>query len=151
MNTDLLSKFGTRIEQALSVIEMRAASMRNDLLQIAEDQPPVLRDELDHAKEEAELTTRLELNEHNYMNAAALRVAFAKIVHGTFGQCEWCEEDISLRRLEAHPTARLCVKCQSGQEGAIAARAHPSSHYRSPPITGCFGRSVAWLHAVGET
>jgi len=35
-----------------------------------------------------------------------------KIVKGTYGVCEECEEKISEKRLEANPVARYCITCK---------------------------------------
>jgi RNA polymerase-binding transcription factor DksA len=36
--------------------------------------------------------------------------ALARIEHGTFGQCEQCQQEISRERLEALPYARYCIR-----------------------------------------
>lgn len=43
--------------------------------------------------------------------------ALAKFEDGTFGICEGCGSIIELARLEALPSARLCMRCQSRREG----------------------------------
>jgi DnaK suppressor protein len=52
-----------------------------------------------------------------------IRSALGRIDKGTFGTCLHCEEDISRRRLEAVPWAKLCLPCQEaadrGDEGVI--------------------------------
>jgi DnaK suppressor protein len=40
--------------------------------------------------------------------------ALEKIVAGTYGVCEKCNENIPKERLKALPYAALCVKCKSG-------------------------------------
>jgi DnaK suppressor protein len=35
---------------------------------------------------------------------------------GDFGYCENCGEDIGLKRLEARPTANLCIDCKTLDE-----------------------------------
>lgn len=42
-----------------------------------------------------------------------VNVALEKITKGTFGACERCGKEIPLPRLEAKPTARLCITCAS--------------------------------------
>ncbi len=39
--------------------------------------------------------------------------ALRKMDAGTYGTCEGCEEPIAPARLEAKPTARLCIECAS--------------------------------------
>jgi DnaK suppressor protein len=49
--------------------------------------------------------------------------ALEKLKGGTYGICERCGKPIGLKRLEAMPSARLCVKCKAKEEavGKIAA------------------------------
>ncbi len=39
--------------------------------------------------------------------------ALAKLEQGTYGLCEVCGQPIASTRLEAMPTARLCINCAS--------------------------------------
>jgi DnaK suppressor protein len=41
--------------------------------------------------------------------------ALARIDEGTYGKCERCGQEIPLERLEARPTARLCVSCSEAR------------------------------------
>jgi DnaK suppressor protein len=34
------------------------------------------------------------------------------IENGNYGRCEHCEEEISVKRLMARPTARYCIECK---------------------------------------
>ncbi len=42
--------------------------------------------------------------------------ALRRIDDGSYGDCERCEEPIDPRRLDADPTARLCIDCASSSE-----------------------------------
>jgi DnaK suppressor protein len=42
--------------------------------------------------------------------------ALDRIDEDHFGDCENCEEPIGIKRMEAVPWARLCIKCQELQE-----------------------------------
>jgi DnaK suppressor protein len=42
--------------------------------------------------------------------------ALQRIGNGSFGVCEACGDDIQIRRLEALPWTRYCLKCQEGVE-----------------------------------
>ena len=42
--------------------------------------------------------------------------AIARIDGGTYGVCESCGEQISLKRLEARPVTTLCIDCKTRQE-----------------------------------
>jgi DnaK suppressor protein len=51
----------------------------------------------------------------------ALAEALELVLEGTYGLCRLCEGRIPCRRLEAVPTATLCVHCQEEVEAARAA------------------------------
>ena len=42
--------------------------------------------------------------------------ALRKIEDGSFGTCEECSEEISIKRLEARPETTLCIRCKEDQE-----------------------------------
>ncbi len=42
--------------------------------------------------------------------------AIARIEGGTYGVCESCGEQISIKRLEARPVTTLCIECKTRQE-----------------------------------
>jgi len=46
----------------------------------------------------------------------AITEALDKMEKGTYGICESCGKEISYERLEAVPTARLCVACKNEME-----------------------------------
>ena len=135
-----LSGFRTRIELEMSNLSQRTNSIRHELLQTAEVQPTVLRDGLDHAKEETDINARLDLNERDIGHATHLHSALDKITLGTYGCCERCEEPIDMRRMTAHPAAALCVGCQTRAE-KTQRLAQPT---RELPRGSLFNRSFAY-------
>lgn len=42
--------------------------------------------------------------------------AFRKLQSNTYGQCEECEEEIAIKRLEVNPLARYCITCKTKKE-----------------------------------
>jgi DnaK suppressor protein len=42
--------------------------------------------------------------------------ALNRLQRGVYGECENCEEPISIERLRSLPTARHCVSCQAARE-----------------------------------
>ena len=42
--------------------------------------------------------------------------ALERIDEGTFGECESCEKTIGIKRINAVPWARHCIKCQELEE-----------------------------------
>ena len=39
-----------------------------------------------------------------------------RIENSTYGICEICEEEISVKRLEARPVTTMCIRCKEEQE-----------------------------------
>ena len=42
--------------------------------------------------------------------------ALARITDGTYGECVDCGDEIGAKRLEAYPTAKRCIRCQTHYE-----------------------------------
>lgn len=73
-------------------------------------------DEVDQASTDVEQSMRMRLRNREALYLKKLEEALLRIEDGSFGECEECGEDIELRRLEARPTATLCVHCKEEQE-----------------------------------
>jgi DnaK suppressor protein len=73
-------------------------------------------DELDTASSEANLAFTGRLRERERGLLAKIDAALQKIEDGVYGQCEMCEEEIDVKRLEARPVAELCIDCKAEQE-----------------------------------
>ncbi len=54
----------------------------------------------------------LALRERNEQHLAAVDAALARLEAGTYGRCESCAKPIAPERLEALPSAALCIDCQ---------------------------------------
>lgn len=75
-----------------------------------------LPDEIDMASAEYlhYFNVRLRGREKNFLEK--IEKALKKIEDGTYGICEECEEEISIKRLEARPETTLCIRCKELQE-----------------------------------
>jgi DnaK suppressor protein len=87
-------------------------TLSEDMTLDADDLP----DEMDLASSEylQSFTFRLRGREKTFLKK--IDHALSKIDTGTFGICEQCEEEISLKRLEARPETTLCIRCKEDQE-----------------------------------
>jgi len=70
----------------------------------------------DSAHATAERSQTLALVEQLHAHQREIDAALARMDEGTYGRCESCGQDIPFERLEARPTATLCVTCK--QAGA---------------------------------
>ena len=57
------------------------------------------------------------LGENSEAVLAEIDAALARIEDGTYGTCTSCGNQISVERLEAHPSASLCIDCKRRAEG----------------------------------
>lgn len=78
--------------------------------------PDDLADELDLTSTDNETAMRMRLRNREGLFLTKIEEALARMDAGTFGLCESCDCEISLKRLEARPTASLCVDCKEMQE-----------------------------------
>ena len=75
-----------------------------------------LSDLLDRASQisEREFSHHLCSREKLYMRR--IEHSLQDIEDGKYGRCGQCEEEISLKRLKARPTARFCIDCKTQLE-----------------------------------
>ncbi len=70
----------------------------------------------DRATQESEFTMELRTRDRERKLIKKIDEALAKIDSGEYGYCEQCGVEIGIRRLEARPTATLCIDCKSLDE-----------------------------------
>jgi len=101
------------------LVAKKRALLQNARRTLSEDMslaPDDLPDEMDLASSEylQSFTFRLRGREKTFLKK--IDHALSKIETSTFGICENCEEEISLKRLEARPETTLCIRCKEDQE-----------------------------------
>jgi len=109
----------TELNKFKEVLETKQAELVRVLRNrdgIAIEKSPDALDEVQNAAER-ELAIRNLDRESNLLRN--VRAALARMDEGTFGVCMHCEEDISIKRLNAVPWAPYCIQCQE-----IADRSH---------------------------
>ena len=113
MNKAQLKKFKTLLtEKRDEIIKKAKQTLEEDMALDANDLP----DEMDLASSEylQSFTFRLRGREKVFLDK--IEKALAKIEDGSFGTCEECGEEISVKRLEARPETTLCIRCKEDQE-----------------------------------
>lgn len=73
-------------------------------------------DEMDQVNAQKEQSLNVRLDQRNILFLKKVKEAKQKILDGTYGVCEECEDDISQKRLQARPTAKMCINCQEEKE-----------------------------------
>jgi DnaK suppressor protein len=112
MKKDVIQKFKRIFESQREKILFNSRVVREDFSVCADDRY----DEVDQATTDIEQSMRMRLRNRETLYIKKIDEALRRIEEGNFGQCDDCGEDIELRRLEARPTATLCVFCKEEQE-----------------------------------
>lgn len=113
MNKVQLKKFKTLLtEKRDEIVKKAKQTLEEDMTLDSNDLP----DEMDLASSEylQSFTFRLRGREKVFLDK--IEKALRKIEDGSFGTCEECSEEISVKRLEARPETTLCIRCKEDQE-----------------------------------
>jgi DnaK suppressor protein len=70
----------------------------------------------DRSEADLETDTNISMAQRHAAELQEIDAALARIADGSYGDCEECGGNIGAPRLEAQPTARLCIACQEQLE-----------------------------------
>ena len=73
-------------------------------------------DPTDRASLEADRNFMLRIRDREHKLIKKIKKALDRIENGTFGICETCGEEISLKRLKARPVTTQCIECKTKEE-----------------------------------
>ena len=73
-------------------------------------------DPTDRASLEADRNFMLRIRDRENKLIKKVKKALKRIDNGTFGICEKCGEDISIKRLKARPVTTQCIECKTKEE-----------------------------------
>jgi DnaK suppressor protein len=91
-------------------------SARKTLTEEATFDTDDLPDEIDLASSEYTQSMVFRLRDREKFLLKKIDDALARIENNTFGICEICEEELSVKRLEARPVTTMCIRCKEEQE-----------------------------------
>lgn len=81
-----------------------------------QDEATVFADPNDRASQESDMSLELRNRDRERKLIKKISDMIAKIDSGEYGYCEKCGIEIGLSRLEARPTATLCIDCKTLDE-----------------------------------
>jgi DnaK suppressor protein len=94
-----------------------------DLLEQADDtvsgmtaQKENFPDPTDRASLEAERNFMLRIRDRESKLIKKIKKTLERIENGTFGICDSCGENISLKRIKARPVTTQCIECKTKEE-----------------------------------
>jgi DnaK suppressor protein len=73
-------------------------------------------DPTDRASLESDRNFMLRIRDREHKLIKKIKKALDRIENGTFGICESCGEEISIKRLKARPVTSQCIECKSKEE-----------------------------------
>jgi DnaK suppressor protein len=73
-------------------------------------------DPTDRASLEADRNFMLRIRDREHKLIKKIKKALDRIENGTFGICDTCGEDISIKRLKARPVTTQCIDCKTKEE-----------------------------------
>lgn len=81
-----------------------------------QDEATLFADPNDRASQESDMSLELRNRDRERKLIKKIDEMLAKIDSGEYGYCEKCGVEIGLNRLEARPTATLCIDCKTLDE-----------------------------------
>ncbi|NLY03688.1 MAG: RNA polymerase-binding protein DksA [Campylobacter sp.] len=93
--------------------------IKNSASEISELMQSSAADEFDMASINTDSNLEQLISNKQKYELHEIDLALSKIKHGTYGVCEMCEDNISMARLKAKPTASLCITCKEISEKNI--------------------------------
>jgi DnaK suppressor protein len=116
-STPSLSLYRERLLQERTQLLQRIAEQRGGLVSRAD----MAADHFDNsfqsrAQIRTERQTEFAINEHETAELGDIEAALGRMDAGTYGQCTDCGVTIPPARLNAYPTAKRCIDCQTVAE-----------------------------------
>ena len=81
-----------------------------------QDEATVFADPNDRASQESDIALELRNRDRERKLIKKIDESLALIENGEYGYCDSCGVEIGLKRLEARPTATLCIDCKTLEE-----------------------------------
>ena len=120
--TPKATKKSDKRQEAILKVKKKLSHMRRQLLSGAESIKNNLPDTIafpdlgDQASAEIDMNFMLKLRGREQKLLKKIDLSVERIEEGTYGFCESCGEEISIKRLEARPVTTLCIDCKTEQE-----------------------------------
>ena len=81
-----------------------------------QDEATVFADPNDRASQESDMALELRNRDRERRLIKKIDDSISRIAAGEYGYCDSCGVEIGLKRLEARPTATLCIDCKTLEE-----------------------------------
>ncbi|TCV90876.1 RNA polymerase-binding protein DksA [Sulfurirhabdus autotrophica] len=101
------------------ILESWKAELSQDIdrtVHTMQDEATVFADPNDRASQESDMALELRNRDRERKLIKKIDETITKIENGDYGYCDSCGVEIGLKRLEARPTATLCIDCKTLDE-----------------------------------
>jgi len=112
MNAKMRSHFRKMLEQVKSELSEEI----DRTVHTMQDEATVFADPNDRATQESDMALELRNRDRERKLIKKIDETIARIDANEYGYCESCGVEIGLKRLEARPTATLCIDCKTLDE-----------------------------------
>ena len=102
-----------------TILETLKTELMNDIertVHTMQDEATVFADPNDRASQESDIALELRNRDRERKLIKKVDEALGRIENGEYGYCNSCGVEIGLKRLEARPTATLCIDCKTLEE-----------------------------------
>lgn len=102
-----------------AMLETARQTMMEDIdrtVHTMQDEATVFADPNDRASQESDIALELRNRDRERRLIKKVNEALGRIREGDYGYCDSCGVEIGLKRLEARPTATLCIDCKTLEE-----------------------------------
>ncbi len=102
-----------------SMLEAARQEMMEDIertVHAMQDEHTVFADPNDRASQESDMALELRNRDRERRLIKKINDTLARIDGGEYGYCDSCGVEIGLKRLEARPTATMCIDCKTLEE-----------------------------------
>jgi len=112
MNARMRSHFRKMLEQ----LKGELSEEIDRTVHTMQDEATIFADPNDRASQESDMSLELRNRDRERKLIKKIEETISRIDQGEYGYCESCGVEIGLKRLEARPTATLCIDCKTLDE-----------------------------------
>ena len=106
----------THFRHILEALKVELSQDIDRTVHTMQDEATVFADPNDRASQESDMALELRNRDRERKLIKKIEETIAKIESQDYGYCESCGVQIGLKRLEARPTATLCIDCKTLDE-----------------------------------
>jgi DnaK suppressor protein len=108
-----------QLEHFRNILQAQKSELSHDIdrtVHTMQDEATIFADPNDRATQESDMSLELRNRDRERKLIKKIDETIARIDANDYGYCEKCGVEIGLKRLEARPTATLCIDCKTLDE-----------------------------------